>query len=210
MALFISFEGPDGSGKSTQAAMLAASLRGQGYRVTETREPGGTELGERIRELVLSPESPSATPLAMTFLLSAARTQLLHEVILPALACGDIVIADRFADSTLAYQSCGLGLDAGLVRQVTAIATGGRSPDVTIYVDVPVETGMARAVARGQGNRLDTENAAFHDRVRTGYLQLMAAEPGRWIDVDGAAPPETVHRAIMERLETTLQAVYTG
>jgi dTMP kinase len=208
--LFVTFEGPDGSGKSTQARLLAAAFRRQGLNVVETREPGGTPLGERIRELLLDPESPRPIPLAMALLLSASRAQLLSDVILPALGRGAIVICDRYADSTMAYQSYGLGLDAEVVRDMTAIATNGVQPDVGIYVDVPIEVGLSRAVARGALNRLDAETIHFHRNVRSGYLRIVAEEPDRWFVVDGTQSVETVHRQIMTAISPLLAGMSTA
>ena len=210
MALFISFEGPDGSGKSTQARLLAEVLRGRGYPVTETREPGGTPLGERVRALLLDPQAPSATPLAMTFLFSAARTQLVSEVIRPALSQGETVIADRFADSTIAYQSWGLGLDLAVARQLAEIATGGLYPDVVIYVDVPPIVGLERVAMRGTRNRLDEETLGFHERVRAGYHGLIEEDSGRWIVIDGDAPVEVVHGNVLQALDPFLPEVLTA
>jgi dTMP kinase len=205
MPLFITFEGPDGSGKSTQARLLATYLRARGCPVTETREPGGTPMGERLRELFLSPESPSATPLAMTFLLSAARTQHVTEVIEPALRRGHIVVCDRFADSTLAYQSFGEGVALDDVLELTRIATRGVRPDVSIFVDIPPEIGLERVDRRGARNRLDAQALAFHRRVHDGYIQLIRRAPARWICVDGAEPPDAVHRDIVAALEPMLE-----
>lgn len=209
MPLFISFEGPDGSGKSTQARLLAAALRERGRRVTETREPGATPLGEQIREVLLHGDGPPATPLAMAFLLSAARTQLVTEVISPALQEGQIVITDRFADSTIAYQACGLGLDESTVRILTDIATGKLYPDVVVYVDIEPVMGLQRISARGPGNKLDDQALSFHQRVRAGYLRLARNQPERWLVIDGASSPNTVHDAIMQAIEPHLEeAVY--
>jgi dTMP kinase len=198
MPLFITFEGPDGSGKSTQGQMLAEALRREGYAVTETREPGGTELGEAVRALLLPHEAPPATPLAMAFLLSAARTQHVSEVILPALGRGHVVISDRFADSTVAYQSFGFGLDLQVVRDLTAIATDGLVPDVSVFVDIPPEVGLSRVERRGDDNRLDAEALVFHRRVREGYLELVTADPERWIIVDGRGSRDEVHQAVWQ------------
>lgn len=206
MALFITFEGPDGSGKSTQAALLAGALRDRGLAVRETREPGGTPLGEEIRRLALGSGSPDATPLALTFLLSASRAQLVEAVVRPALEAGQTVVADRFADSTAAYQSFGLGVPLSDVQEVTRIATGDLRPDVTIYVDIEPEVGLERTRARGHGNRLDDETVEFHRRVREGYLALIAQEPERWICVNGDAAPDLVHDAILRQLEPLLEA----
>ena len=206
MALFITFEGPDGSGKSTQAQLLTDALRNRGHDTLETREPGGTELGEAIRYLLLDPEAPAATPLAMALLLSASRSQLVESVIRPALDAGRFVIADRYADSTVAYQGYGLGLDTGTVRELARIATGGLKPDATIYVDIEPEVGMERRQARGAQNRLDQEALAFHRRVRDGYLEMISEEPERWIYVDGDAPPEAVHAGILQAIEPLLES----
>lgn len=205
MPLFISFEGPDGSGKSTQTRRLASALRRRGFPVTETREPGGTPLGDRIRELLLDPHSPPATPLTMTLLLSASRSQLVTEVILPAIRAGHIVIADRFADSTVAYQSFGLGVPRSAVERITEIATQGVRPDVRVYVDVPVEVGLERVAARGERNRLDEWEIAFHQRVRDGYRELIHENAEGWLQIDGADSPERVHAAIMRELTPFLE-----
>lgn len=204
MALFISFEGPDGSGKSTQVRLLSQALREQGHAVLETREPGGTPLGERLRDVILSPESPAATPVAMTFLLSAARAEHVAQVIEPALKNDQIVITDRFADSTIAYQCFGLGMDLEATRQITFIATGGLDPDVVIYVDVPADVGLVRVGHRGTLNRLDRQTLEFHRRVRDGYLHLAAEEPDRWIKVDGMPAAEVVHDCVMQALQPRL------
>lgn len=178
--------------------------------MVETREPGGTPLGECIRALLLDPQSPRPIPLAMALLLSASRAQLLSDVILPALGRGDIVICDRYADSTMAYQSYGLGLDAEVVRDMTAIATNGVQPDVSIYVDVPIEVGLNRVAARGALNRLDAETIHFHQNVRSGYLQIVAEEPDRWLAVDGTEPIEAVHQQIVAAVSRRLGKVATA
>jgi dTMP kinase len=198
--LFLAFEGPDGGGKSTQARLLAAHLRGRGRVVVETREPGGTPVGEALRPIILDGPGPPMSPLTMTLLLSASRAQLVDDVVLPALAAGHVVIADRFADSTVAYQAHGLGVDIADVRELTRIATRGLRPHAVVFVDVPVEVGLQRATARGGGNRLDHADIAFHERVRNGYLELMTDEPGRWLYVDGSAGPDEVHAAILAAL----------
>ncbi|HZU12647.1 MAG TPA: dTMP kinase [Chloroflexota bacterium] len=204
MSLFITFEGTDGSGKSTQARLLADALRRRGHRVVETREPGGTDLGEGIRELILGPAAPDATPLAMTLLYSASRAQLVDAVIRPALDAGAIVIADRYIDSTLAYQGHGLGLDRGLLRAINDIATGGLMPSITVVVDIEPEVAMSRTERRGGPNRFDAESATFHRRVRDGYLALAETEPQRWIVVNGSGSPAEVHAEIVRQLEPRL------
>jgi dTMP kinase len=205
MPLFISFEGPDGSGKSTQARLLALALRERGLCVTETREPGGTPLGERVRTLLLDPDSPPATPLVMALLLSASRAQLAETVIRPALASGHAVIVDRYADSTTAYQGFGLGLDIDAIRALRRVATGGTEPDVVVYVDIASEVGLSRVHARGNRNRLDSETLAFHTRVRNGYCQIMADNPGRWIKVNGDAPAKNIHEEILTNILPRLE-----
>jgi dTMP kinase len=188
---FIVLEGPDGAGKSVATADLVAHLRGLGHPVTATREPGGTALGELIRGVLLDPGAVDRSPQADALLFSAARSQLVHEVIRPALERGDVVVSDRFAPSTLAYQGYGGGLDVELLLGLERMATGGLRPDLIVLLDVPVELGLAR---RRGGNVADLtrfedesrHDTAFHQRVREGYRQLATAEPDRWRIVDGS------------------------
>jgi len=192
--LFVTLEGPDGSGKTSQAARLAATLEHDGFDVVLVREPGGTELGERLRELLLHRDDLAIEPLSDALLFNAARAQLVSEVIRPALAAGHRVVCARFADSTLAYQGYGAGLDLAFLRSLEAIATGGLRPDLTILLDLPVEAGLARkrrgrsALTRFEA-RLDL---AFHRRVRDGFLQLARAEPERWRVIDASRPRAAV------------------
>jgi dTMP kinase len=202
--IFLSFEGPDGSGKSTQASMLAQALRDRGVPVTLTREPGGTDLGEQVRSIILTPGGAPMTPLVMALLLSAARAQHVTDVIIPALEIGNTVITDRFADSTVAYQGYGMGLDIDTVTMLASLATAGRVPDVTVYIDVPPEVGLGRAAVRGVLNRLDRENLQFHERVRNGYHMLANQQPDRWISVDGTASPDDVHAQIIKALDARI------
>jgi dTMP kinase len=202
--LFITLEGPEGSGKSLQASALAEGLKDQGYSVTLTREPGGTTLGERIRELLLTDQIGVITPEAEALLFSASRAQLAAEIIRPSLEAGDIVVCDRYTDSTLAYQGYGRGLSLEGLRSLLAFATGGLLPDLTFYLDLPVEVGLERRCNMGkQPNRLDREEIGFHRRVRNGFLKL-AKERGRWVTIDATQTPETVReairRAVAERL----------
>jgi len=183
---FITIDGPDGGGKTTQAERLATRLRATGMRVLVTREPGGTWLGERIRELLLERTGSTAPtdPFADALLFNAARRQLVREVIRPALDVGDTVICARFADSTLAYQGYGAGLDVAILRELNDRATDGLRPDVTVLLDVPVEAGLARK-APGDVTRFEAEyDLAFHRRVRDGFLAIAAAEPDRIAVVD--------------------------
>ncbi|MBM3127888.1 MAG: dTMP kinase [Chloroflexi bacterium] len=205
MSLFITFEGPDGSGKSTQARLLVESLHAQGLPALLTREPGGTEIGEQIRNVILSTRNRAMQDQAEVLLFSAARAQIVAALIRPALAAGKIVICDRFYDSTLAYQGYGLGLDLDALRAITRFATGGLVPDLTFYVDVPVEIGLARR-QRGETNRLDQKEVAYHTRVRNGYLELARAEPQRFIVIDGTRAIDQVQQEIRARLLPELHA----
>lgn len=203
--MFITFEGPDGSGKSTQIRLLAEFLRSQGRRVVLTREPGGTNIGEQIRDVVLSTRNPGIHPETEALLFSAARAQIVREIIQPALAADNIVLCDRYADSTMAYQGYGLGLDHGALEAITHFATGGLVPHLTFYVDVPVEVGIARK-QRGATNRLDEKALAYHERVRAGFLAMAHKEPARWVIVDGTQSVEAVQRAICARVTKLLEA----
>jgi dTMP kinase len=197
--LFISFEGTDGSGKSTQARLLADHLQSRGYAVLLTREPGGTEISEQIREVILSTRNRAMRNETEVLLFSAARAQIVAELVRPALAAGKIVICDRYADSALAYQGYGLGLDLEALRAITRFATGGLVPDLTFYVDVPAEVGLARR-HRGETNRLDQKDMEYHARVRAGYLELAKTEPQRWVVIDGTGAIEEVQQKIRARM----------
>lgn len=185
--LFLTFEGPEGAGKSTQLAALVRQLHGAGRAVTETREPGGTPLGTQVRRVVLDPALEMG-PLPEFLLYSASRAQLVAEVIRPALARGEVVVCDRYADSTLAYQGYGRGLSLEFLTRVTAEATGGLRPDLTVLLDLDPAQGLARAARRGQPDRLERADLAFHTRVRGGFLALAGAEPGRFLVLDAARP----------------------
>ena len=196
---FITIEGPEGAGKTTQAARLETWLRDAGVPVIRTREPGGTKLGEQLRDLLL--ESPAGDaeidPLADAFLFNAARRQLVAEVIRPALDRGISVVCARFADSTLAYQGYGSGLDLDTLRSLEAVATDGLRPDLTILLDLPVEVGLARKTETVDQTRFETGfDVAFHRRVRDGFLSLAAAESGRFAVVDAAASEDAVWSAV--------------
>jgi len=205
--LFITLEGPDGSGKTTQARLLAHWLQEEGHPVVLVREPGGTTIGERIREVLHDPAHTGMSPWTEVFLYCAARAQLVAEIIRPALAAGQTVLCDRYADSTLAYQGYGRGLDLDALRLVLYLATGGLTPDLTFCLDISPEEGLARRRAGGEEwNRLDQETVDFHRRVRTGYLELAGLEPQRWIVVDAARPVD----AVQADLRALLQARWTG
>ena len=199
MSLFISFEGPDGSGKTTQARLLVEYLQARGYPVIYTREPGGTEISEQIRQVILSTRNKAMQREAEVLLFSAARAQIVAELIRPALAADKIVICDRYADSTMAYQGYGLGLDLDALRAITRFATGGLVPALTFYVDVPAEIGLARR-HRGETNRLDQKDVAYHARVRNGYLELARAEPQRFVVIDGTRTIDAVQQEIRARM----------
>jgi dTMP kinase len=191
--MFITLEGPEGSGKTSQITLLAEFLRRQGFSVVVTREPGGTQIGDQIRAVLHNVENRAMTAVTELLLYSAARAQHVRELILPALAAGQVVLCDRYADSTLAYQGYGRGVDLDDLAAMTRVATGGLQPDLTLLLDIDVARGLARRVAGGEEmNRLDLETVAFHERVRTGYLQMAQAEPQRWQCVDADRPVAAV------------------
>ncbi len=204
--LFITLEGPDGSGKTTQTRLLAEWLTAQGYPLLATREPGGTPIGEAIRAVLHDCTYTDMVPQTEILLFSAARAQHVAQVIRPALLAGKIVLCDRYFDSTYAYQGYGRGLPLATLRLVTEFAVQGLVPDLTLYLDVSPEIGLQRR-ARGGGelNRLDREALAFHERVRAGYLELAAAEPARWRVIDADRPPEEVQQALRAALSASLQ-----
>ncbi len=190
-------EGPDGAGKSVQARRLAEQLQLRGEAVTFTREPGGTRLGEQVREILLDPGPVPRGPAADALLFNAARSQLVPEVIAPALDRGDIVICDRYATSTMAYQGYGSGVDRGVLATIEAWVTGGLQPDLVVVLDVPVEVGLARRgvgkpdeLTRFEDN--DRHDLEFHERVRRGYQEMAAADPERWVVLDGSGSLEEV------------------
>ncbi len=200
---FITFEGIDGCGKTTQFRMLAQWMRERGQDVVETVEPGGTSIGRQIRKILLDPASSDIQPRAELLLYFASRAQNVDQVIRPALEAGRTVLCDRFTDSTLVYQGCGRGLDVEVVRDLDRIACRGLKPDVTFLIDIDLETSLARAKRRNERigteeSRIDEEDAAFHERVRQGYLALAKAEPDRVIVIDGKASISEVGRRIRE------------
>jgi dTMP kinase len=203
--LFITVEGPEGAGKTTQAAHLEAYLAARGVPVLGTREPGGTALGERIRVLLLDPGTSRIDPLADAFLFNAARHQLVIEVIEPALAAGTAVVCARFADSTRAYQGYGGGLPLDDLDRLEAIATDGLRPDLTILLDIPVEVGLARKAPVDQTRFETAYDLAFHRRVRNGFLAMAVAEPGRFAVVDATAPANAVAGRIERSVARLLQ-----
>jgi len=190
--LFISFEGTEGSGKSTQMRLLAERLRGEGRGVVENQEPGGTSIGKQIRRVLLDPANAEMAPMAELLLMFASRAQAAAEIIVPALTRGDIVLSDRFTDSTLAYQGEARSLGFDTVLNAQRLALGSLLPDVTICVDIDVAEGLARARRRNERNtdgpnedRLDRQSLEFHTRVREGYRKIARLEPARFRIVDG-------------------------
>jgi dTMP kinase len=191
--LFVTFEGPDGSGKSTQARMLAARLRDQGRDVLESVEPGGTPIGQQIRRILLDPANKELTATAELLLMFAARAQNVEQWILPALAQGKIVVSDRFTDSSIAYQGAGRGLGWEKVLEVDRIACQGLVPDLTLCIDIDSETGLARAQSRGGlETRLEEQAIEFHKRAREAYHQLAQREPQRFRLIDGNGTPDPI------------------
>ena len=205
---FITLEGPEGAGKTTQTGALAEHLAGRGHDVHVTREPGGTWLGERIRDILLARTDPVAPtdPLTDALLFSAARRQLVTEVIRPGLEAGRTILCARFADSTLAYQGFGAGVSLDTLRTLETIATDGLKPDLTIVLDLRVEDGLAR-VAPGDVTRFEAEfDLAFHRRVRDGFLALAAAEPDRFVVVDASMPAVDVAAAVADGVDGRIGA----
>ena len=203
---FLTFEGMDGCGKTTQLRLLAQALRERGRAVVETVEPGGTEIGRQIRRILLDPANAAIQPRTELLLYFASRAQNVDEVIRPALDAGSVVVCDRFTDSTLVYQGCGRGLDASIVLDLDRIACRGLKPAITVLIDIDLETSLNRARRRneryGQSeSRIDDESAVFHESVRQGYLALAAAEPDRFIVIDGRAPIGDVALRIKEALQ---------
>jgi dTMP kinase len=202
--VFISFEGIDGSGKTTQVQRTVSALRDAGYDVLSTREPGGTPIGDRIRSILLDKTDSDLHPRSELLLFCASRAQLVHEVLRPFLDKGGIVICDRYADSTLAYQGYGHGLDIDALRHILDFATGGLYPQITVYLDMPPKEGLLRR-RRGrfegeEWNRLDNMEIAFHQRVYDGYQQLIARDPQRWLRIPADDDIDSVQSEILNQL----------
>jgi dTMP kinase len=203
--LFITLEGPEGSGKTSHLPHLVDYLRAQGYTVFATREPGGTSIGEQIREVIHDLKNQEMHPHTETLLYQAARAQIVEQFIKPRLAAGEIVISDRYYDSTIAYQGYGHQQDLEQMSALVKYATGGLVPDLTILLDLDVEVGLGRKKKDNEWNRLDAYTVEFHQRVRTGYLKMVKAEPQRWVVVNAEQPWESVQedlrRVILEKLK---------
>ncbi len=215
--LFVTLEGGEGAGKSVQVSALARCLESTGRTVCRTREPGGTALGDRLRDIALGlasgGESPALDPLSETLLFIAARAELVATVIAPALFRGEIVVCDRFADSTLAYQGSGRGIALDIIERLNEIATRpsgeGLRPDLTVLLDLPAADGLARAGKDG-GDRFERETLDFHERVRAGYRTLAEREPERWLVIDASQPREAVTEQIWRTLEPMLPPSQQG
>jgi dTMP kinase len=207
LGFFLTLEGPEGSGKSTQAGRLAARLGAEGYRCVVTREPGGTALGEQIRQILLHSSDLAPAPSTDALLFCAARAQLVADVIGPALARGEVVVCDRFGDSTLAYQGYGAGLPLEALRSLIGFAAGDLRPDLTILMDLPAQDGLKRKQGGPEQTRFEAHaDLAFHQRVRDGFLALAAAEPARFVVIDGRQPAEAIEAGILEALLPRLAA----
>lgn len=197
---FITFEGGEGVGKTTQIAKLAQALEATGRTVVVTREPGGSQIANRIRSLLLDAKMEGLVPLAELFLYEASRAQHVHDVIRPALESGSVVICDRFADSSIVYQGAARGIAGPLVRSLNQIATGGLKPHLTFYLDLDPRIGLARVGARGILDRMEKEKLSFHQAVRKGYRALARKEPKRFRVINAAESRDRIHENILEAL----------
>ena len=197
--MYIVFDGPDGCGKSTQLALTAEWLAGQGLAVTTTRDPGGTVIGDKIRQLLLDINHSKMTPACETMLYMASRAQLASEVIRPALTAGQCVLCDRYISSTIAYQGAG-GIDIDSIRRVADTAVGGLWPDLTVVLDLPAEVGLSRLP--GKPDRMESKALTFHEKVRELFGAQAAADPGRFAVVDAAGPLEQVQERVISALES--------
>ena len=203
MALFITFEGGEGSGKSVQASALYRKLSQSAIPALLTHEPGGTPFGNRIGRWLKWAQDKDISPLTELLLFNASRAQLVNEVLQPNLEKGKVVICDRYADSTIAYQSYGRGLDLELVEAINNAATQGLKPDLTVLLNIPVEAGLARKRVKKQ-DRFEQEDIAFHQRVRKGYLKLAANDPQRWLVVDASQSKAKIREIIRQRVSQLL------
>ncbi|NIM95501.1 MAG: dTMP kinase [Anaerolineales bacterium] len=205
MSFFITLEGPEGGGKTTQAKLLAEELVNRGYDVLLSREPGGSSIGEQVRRILFSLDNTSMHPRTEFLLFSASRAQHVEEVILPHLEHGGTVVCDRYYHSSLAYQGYGHELDLEALRLITEFATADLQPDLILLLDLPVEYGLRRRKEEGHWNRLDAYQLKFHKRVRDGYLDMAASDPQRWVSVDATQTVDEIQAeiqlAVFERLD---------
>jgi dTMP kinase len=202
--MFITFEGPDGSGKTTQLRSLADFLCQHDYQVLTTREPGGTTISEQIRSILFDLKNTQMVPRTEILLFLASRAQLVEQVIRPYLAGGGVVLCDRYADSTLAYQGYGHKVNLDQLKVLIDFATGGLKPDLTLLLDLEAEEGLRRRERGGDWNRLDAYAQAFHQRVRLGFLELARQEPQRWVTIDAGRPADQVQTAIRQEVARRL------
>jgi dTMP kinase len=207
--IFITFEGVDGAGKSTQLRLVAERLRQLGYPVCCTREPGGTEIGDQIRRILHDVNNTEMTAEAEILLYSASRAQLVRQFVLPTLERGEVVLCDRYVESTYAYQGYGRQLDFDMLRSLTEFATQGLKPHLIIYLDLDIREGLRRKVeaqstGRDELNRMDQLEQAFYQRVRQGYLEMAQIDPARWFVVDATAPANEVSQIICRQVEKML------
>ncbi len=202
--MFITLEGPEGSGKTSQIGPLADFLRQKGYDVLTLREPGGTAISEQIREVLMNLKNTSMHPRTEILLFLASRAQLVEEVMRPALEAGKVILCDRYTDSTLAYQGYGQGLDLAMLRSMLKFATGGLQPDLTILLDVDTQCGLHRKQNAGEWTRMDAYTEEFHRRVRAGYKELMCQEPERWASVDAGQAPGMVQSDLRQVIQSRL------
>lgn len=204
MSLFVLFEGVEGCGKSTQARALHRRLIKMGIPVTMVKEPGSTDVGRVARKLLKHRLEIEITPVTELLLFAVARSQLVSEIIRPALDQGNVVICDRYSESTLAYQGYGRGLDLETIKTVNEIATGGLRPDLIILPDLDIEAGLKRKGAHTANDRFEREEISFHQRVRHGYLEMASSDPGRWFTIDATLPKRKITDAIWARVEQLL------
>jgi dTMP kinase len=202
---FITLEGPEGSGKTHQLPELVDFLRGLGYPVLPTREPGGTEIGDQIREILSDLNNKDMRPRTEILLFQASRAQHVDTVIIPFLRIPGIVVCDRYADSTMAYQGYGHGIDLVGLQAIVDFATQGLKPNLTLLLDIDVRIGLQRKKGGEEWNRLDAYALEFHERARQGYLELAREEPGRWVIIDAGSPPEQVQTAMQAVIKKRLQ-----
>ena len=203
--LFVTFEGPDGAGKSTQVQLLANHLDSLGIAYSTTREPGGTPLADKIRALLLDPENVSMAAKTEALLYAASRAQHVEEVILPALARGEVVLCDRYIDASIAYQAVGLGLSPAMIRRWSEEATDGLWPVRTFLIDVPPERGLSRIQSRGGPDRIEGRDLSYHARVRETFLELASQEPNRFVLLDGTQTIEQIAQQVQYEMNRLLK-----
>jgi dTMP kinase len=208
MSFFITLEGPDGSGKSTQSRLLSEKILSLGFDVLLSREPGGSFIGDQIRQVLFTLDNTSMHPKTEFLLFSASRAQHVNEILEPHLEKGGVVISDRYFHSSLAYQGYGHQLDLEKLRDITSFATNGLIPDLIVLLDLPVKEGLRRRRSDGDWNRLDAYLEEFHRRVRQGYLNMAASDPDRWVTIDGVPDVETIQAEIQDVVISRLQERY--